>query len=219
MKLIKNIFLSIWYQDFGDIINSSSECTIYIVLFFILFCENGLLFASFLPGDSLLILTGLLIARNKIDFFKTIVVLTAGTSLGSWIGYLQGRWFGKNDKFGAMFFCKKYQKKAHLLLENYGLFALFLGRFLAFVRTILPMITGFLGFSHKKFQIFNWISGITWTFVLISVGYFLSISNVFHRYENKIVKILIFTPLSLLLSGFLFFLFSFLRRKYLRKMN
>ncbi|ADD79713.1 DedA family protein [Candidatus Riesia pediculicola] len=220
MELIKNIFACIWYQDYNDMINSSSELTIYLVLFFVLLLENGLFFASFLPGDSLLILTGILVARNKIDFLNTIVILTTGTSLGSWIGYLQGRWLRrrKNLKINA-FFSEKYQKKAHLLLESYGLFALFFGRFLAFVRTILPMITGFLGFSHRKFQIFNWISGTIWTIVLMSIGYILSISNMFQRHENKIMKILIFAPLSLFLFGFLFFLFSFLKKKYLKKIN
>ena len=56
--------------------------------------ENGLLPASFLPGDSLLLLAGAMIAKGVMDFIPTIVILTAAASPGCWLSYLQGRWLG-----------------------------------------------------------------------------------------------------------------------------
>lgn len=63
-------------------------------MFATLFLENGLLPASFLPGDSLLILAGALIAQGVMDFLPTIAILTAAASLGCWLSYIQGRWLG-----------------------------------------------------------------------------------------------------------------------------
>jgi hypothetical protein len=63
-------------------------------MFATLFLENGLLPASFLPGDSLLLLAGALIAKGVMDFVPTVAILTAAASLGCWLSYIQGRWLG-----------------------------------------------------------------------------------------------------------------------------
>ncbi|MBO0237137.1 DedA family protein, partial [Vibrio parahaemolyticus] len=74
--------------------NPTLVWAIYLMLFAILFLENGVLPAAFLPGDSLLILVGVLIAKGTLSYPLTIVNLTAGASLGCWVGYIQGRWLG-----------------------------------------------------------------------------------------------------------------------------
>ena len=62
---------------------------LYFVLFMILFLENGLLPAAFLPGDSLLVLVGVLIAKGAMGFPETLLLLTAAASLGCWLSYIR----------------------------------------------------------------------------------------------------------------------------------
>ena len=50
--------------------------------------ENGLLPASFLPGDSLLLLSGALIAKGVMGFAPTLLILTAAAGLGCWLSYI-----------------------------------------------------------------------------------------------------------------------------------
>ncbi len=58
MDIIKELLHALWAQDYETLANPSLVWAIYILLFVILFLENGLLPAAFLPGDSLLILVG-----------------------------------------------------------------------------------------------------------------------------------------------------------------
>lgn len=64
MELLTQLLQALWAQDFETLANPSMIGMLYFVLFVILFLENGLLPAAFLPGDSLLVLVGVLIAKG-----------------------------------------------------------------------------------------------------------------------------------------------------------
>jgi membrane protein DedA with SNARE-associated domain len=119
---------------------------VYLVMFATLFLENGLLPASFLPGDSLLLLAGALIAKGVMDFVPTVAILTAAASLGCWLSYIQGRWLGNTVTVKAGWrICRISTISATCMFDKHGLLALLAGRFLAFVRTLLPTMAGISG--------------------------------------------------------------------------
>jgi hypothetical protein len=64
MELLTQLLHALWAQDFETLANPSMIGMLYFVLFMILFLENGLLPAAFLPGDSLLVLVGVLCQRG-----------------------------------------------------------------------------------------------------------------------------------------------------------
>lgn len=94
MAVIQNIITALWQHDFAALADPHVVGIVYFVMFATLFLENGLLPASFLPGDSLLLLAGALIGKGVMDFAPTMVILTSAASLGCWLSYLQGRWLG-----------------------------------------------------------------------------------------------------------------------------
>ena len=94
MELLTQLLHALWSQDFETLANPGMIGMLYFVLFMILFLENGLLPAAFLPGDSLLVLVGVLIAKGAMGFPETILLLTAAASLGCWLSYIQGRCLG-----------------------------------------------------------------------------------------------------------------------------
>lgn len=94
MELLTQLLQALWAQDFETLANPSMIGMLYFVLFVILFLENGLLPAAFLPGDSLLVLVGVLIAKGAMGYPQTILLLTVAASLGCWVSYIQGRWLG-----------------------------------------------------------------------------------------------------------------------------
>ena len=81
MAVIQDIIAALWQHDFAALADPHIVSVVYFVMFATLFLENGLLPASFLPGDSLLILAGALIAQGVMDFLPTIAILTAAASL------------------------------------------------------------------------------------------------------------------------------------------
>lgn len=91
MELLTQLLNALWAQDYETLANPSMIGMLYFVLFMILFLENGLLPAAFLPGDSLLVLVGVLIAKGAMGFPETLLLLTAAASLGCWLSYIQGR--------------------------------------------------------------------------------------------------------------------------------
>ncbi|NDL00118.1 DedA family protein [Photorhabdus bodei] len=204
MEIVKELIYALWYQDYETLANPSLLWAIYIMLFLILFLENGLLPAAFLPGDSLLILVGVLIAKGAMSFPLTIVVLTAGASLGCWIGYLQGKWLGntKTVQGWLSHLPAYYHQRAYNLFHRHGLSALLLGRFLAFVRTLLPTLAGLTGLQNSRFQFFNWLSGFLWVIILTSLGYAFGKTSIFRQYEDLVMNFLILLPLALLIIGF-----------------
>ena len=147
MAVIQDIIAALWQHDFAALADPHVVGIVYFVMFATLFLENGLLPASFLPGDSLLLLAGALIGKGVMDFASTVVILTSAASLGCWLSYLQGRWLG-NTRVVKSWLSQlpvKYHERATCMFDRHGLLALLAGRFLAFVRTLLPTMAGISG--------------------------------------------------------------------------
>lgn len=100
-----------------------------------------------LPGDSLLLLAGALIAKGVMGFVPTLLILTTAASLGCWLSYIQGRWLGNTVtvKRWLGHLPDKYHQRATCMFDKHGLLALLAGRFTAFVRTLLPTMAGISG--------------------------------------------------------------------------
>ena len=216
MAVIQDIIAALWQHDFAALADPHIVSVVYFVMFATLFLENGLLPASFLPGDSLLILAGALIAQGVMDFLPPIAILTAAASLGCWLSYIQGRWLG-NTRIVQNWLShlpSHYHQRAHHLFHKHGLSALLIGRFIAFVRTLLPTIAGLSGLSSARFQFFNWMSGLLWVLILTSLGYLLGKTPVFLKYEDQLMSCLMLLPVALLVFGLIGSLVVLWKKKY-----
>ncbi|MGL9722295.1 DedA family protein [Sodalis sp. (in: enterobacteria)] len=217
MDIFKELLHALWQQDFETLSDPSLVWTIYLLVFVILFLENGLLPAAFLPGDSLLILIGVLIAKGTLNFPLVLLLLTVAASLGSWISYIQGKWLENNRlvKSWLAHLPAHYHQRAYRMFHRHGLSALLIGRFVAFVRTLLPTIAGLSGLGSSRFHFFNWISAFLWVFILTLVGFILGKTPVFQRYEEELMLCLMLLPLALLTIGLVSSLAVIWRRKRL----
>ena len=184
-------------------------------MFLTLLLENGLLPAAFLPGDSLLLLAGAMIAKGVMGFIPTVAILPLAASMGCWLSYLQGRWLGNTRlvKGWLMHLPAQYHQRAWSLFHRHGLMALLIGRFLAFVRTLLPTMAGISGLTQTRFQFFNWLSGLLWVGILVSLGYAISQVPFIKRHEDQVMSILMILPLALLCIGLIGSLALFFKRK------
>ncbi|GAA3898712.1 MULTISPECIES: DedA family protein [Gibbsiella] len=205
MEVLREIVHALWQQDFAALANPGVLWVVYAVLFATLLLENGLLPASFLPGDSLLLLSGALIAKGVMGYVPTLLILTIAASLGCWLSYLQGRWLGHTRvvKGWLLQLPAQYHQRAHMLFNRHGLTALLIGRFLGFVRTILPTMAGISGLNSARFQLFNWLSGLIWVTAVVSLGYAFSQIPLVKRYESQVMTGLMILPLALLTIGLL----------------
>lgn len=142
----------------------------------VVYAESGLLIGFFLPGDSLLLTTGLLTHRGVInqDIHLVVMVLFLAAVLGDNTGY----WFGK--KAGRRLFKRKdstiFQKsnleKAEAFYEKHGSKTIVLARFVPFARTFAPIIAGISHMKYSTFVIFNIVGALLWAVGLTYLGYY-----------------------------------------------
>ncbi|PPI88508.1 DedA family protein [Candidatus Pantoea edessiphila] len=219
MNILHTLLHALWQKDYNTLSDPAVIWLIYGILFIIIFLENGLLPAAFLPGDSLLILVGVLIGKGIVSFPLIIVTLTIAAGLGYWMSYMQGKWLG-NTAIVQKWLSQlpdKYHQKAHNLFYRHGLAALLIGRFIAFVRTLLPTIAGMSGLNNIRFQFFSWISALLWVVILTTMGLVLSKTQIFIHYEDKLMFLLILLPLVLLFFGLVSLIIMLYRKRKSKK--
>ncbi|MFC0185134.1 membrane-associated protein [Pseudarcicella hirudinis] len=148
-----------------------------IVITLIVFAENGLFFAFFLPGDYLLFLTGVFGGTGVLKEPLGVILLTIFTAafLGSLTGYLTGRFFGNSlqNRKESWFFKKKNLENTNQFFEKNGSLTLIISRFLPVVRTFAPILAGISQMSFPKFLFYNAAGGAIWVCVLVAGGYYL----------------------------------------------
>ena len=215
MVVIQHIATALWQHDFAALADPHIVGIVYCVMFATLFLENGLLPASFLPGDSLLLLAGAMIGRGVMDLVPTVLILTVAASLGCWLSYLQGRWLGntRTVKGWLAHLPAQYHHRATYMFDRHGLLALLVGRFLAFIRTLLPTMAGISGLPARKFQLFNWLSGFLWVSVITGFGYAISMIPFVKHHEDQVMTCLMILPVLLLVGGLMGTVLVVIRKK------
>lgn len=157
---------------------------LWIVLF-IVFAETGLFAGFFLPGDSLLFLSGIY-SRSLVENFVIIesdllnvILLSSLVAASGIVGNMVGYWFGSKSgyylykKEDSFWFKKKYLIQSKDFFERYGGKAIIFARFLPIFRTFAPIVAGIVTMDKKKFMFYNVISSFLWSFTLIFAGHYL----------------------------------------------
>ncbi|MDR0614654.1 MAG: VTT domain-containing protein [Lactobacillales bacterium] len=148
----------------------------YLVLITIIFVETGIVIFPFLPGDSILFFAGSLAALkgSEISIWFLIISLSITAFIANMLNFELGKRFGeslpKHPKLNK-FLKPKHIEEAHAFFEKYGTFAIFLGRFMPIIRTIVPFTAGSSLMPYKKFVTFNFLGGVTWCVLSVGAGF------------------------------------------------
>ncbi|MEV3990120.1 VTT domain-containing protein [Streptomyces sp. NPDC049837] len=161
----------------------------------IVFAESGLLIGFFLPGDSLLFTTGLLVTTGVLDtplwVVCTLIVLSA--IIGDQVGYLFGRKVGPAlfKRPDSRLFKQENVEKAHEFFEKHGPKSLILARFVPIVRTFTPIIAGVSRMNYRSFITFNVIGGILWGAGVTLLGASLGNVDFVHEHIEAILILIV----------------------------
>lgn len=173
----------------------------------IVFAESGLLIGFFLPGDSLLFTTGLLITTKQLDFplWLCIVLICIAAILGDQAGYLFGKKVGPAlfNRPDSKLFKQENVVKAHEFFEKYGPKSLVLARFVPIVRTFTPIIAGVSGMRYRSFITFNIIGGILWGAGVTMLGAWLGKIDFVHKNIEAILILIVLISVVPILIEFL----------------
>ncbi|GGV03334.1 hypothetical protein GCM10010495_13390 [Kitasatospora herbaricolor] len=144
----------------------------------IVFAESGLLIGFFLPGDSLLFTTGMLVAGGTYlhqPLWLVCLLVVAAAVAGDQVGYLFGRKVGPGlfSRPDSRLFQQENVEKAAAFFERHGPKAIVLARFVPIVRTFTPVVAGVSRMNYRSFVLFNVIGGVLWGAGVTVLGYFL----------------------------------------------
>ncbi|WP_238009153.1 VTT domain-containing protein [Dactylosporangium sp. AC04546] len=144
----------------------------------IVFAESGLLIGFFLPGDSLLFTTGLLVAGGQylhLPLWLVIVLVVAAAIAGDQVGYVFGRRVGPAlfRRPNSRLFRQENLTKAQEFFDRYGARSIVLARFVPIVRTFTPIVAGASRMHYRTFVLYNVIGGAAWGTGVTLLGYYL----------------------------------------------
>lgn len=172
IELFHNLTDPAWIMDHGGL---------YIVAF-IVFAETGLFVGFFLPGDTILFITGMIIANSLlpgigglIPLLYWIAIIAAAGIAGNYMGYWIGSKFGDHfsNKKDTWLFKKRHLQNAKEFYDKKGGSAIIIARFLPIVRTFAPVIAGMVRMKKTTFTIYNVIGSMVWVGSIVTAGYLL----------------------------------------------
>jgi membrane protein DedA with SNARE-associated domain len=132
-----------------------------------------------LPGEITLMSAALLAASShgRVSVWGVAIGATAGAIIGDSIGYYIGHRGGRPllDRLGRRFprhFGPEEVARAERLFARWGVWAIFVGRFIALLRILAGPLAGALRVPYRKFLAANAAGGICWSFATTFAVYF-----------------------------------------------
>ena len=150
---------------------------LFAALFVVIFAETGLVVFPLLPGDSLLFLSGTVVAASGVDIHLLVLTLFAAAVLGDSVNYAVGHYIGPiafhrpQDTILGRWLKPEYLERTHRFYEKYGGFTIIIGRFVPIIRTFAPFLAGVAGMTYPRFLSYNVVGAFAWITSLVYAGY------------------------------------------------
>ena len=148
----------------------------YVVIGFLAFAESAFMIGFFFPGETAIVVGGVLAGLGRLNLGVIIAVVVicavAGDSVGYEVGKLSGPWLLERRPLKG----RSGVTYALSLLERYGGPAVFIGRFITFVRVVIPGLAGMSGLRYRTFLFWNVLGGLCWGVGYTVLGYVVGIS-------------------------------------------
>lgn len=148
-----------------------------ILVMAVVFAETGLMVGFFLPGDTLLFATGVLVATGVLSLPLWVVILGVfvAAAAGDQVGYVIGRMIGPQlfSRPRSRVLRPEHAERAEAFFATHGPKAVLLARFVAMARTFTPVVAGVARMPRRTFTAYNLGGAAVWSAALLTAGFFL----------------------------------------------
>lgn len=171
---------------------------IYAILFLIVFVETGVVVWPFLPGDSLLFVSGMLAAAGDMDITTVIIVLICAALTGDNVNYGIGRLVGPKvfNYKRSRWFNPVHLARAHGFYERHGGKTIILARFIPIIRTYAPFVAGIGAMPYLRYLGYCIVAAVLWVVSLCLAGYFFGNIPIVRQNLSVVIVLIVLVSIS-----------------------
>jgi membrane protein DedA with SNARE-associated domain len=158
--------------EFLDSLLNVPPVLAYVLVTCLVFGEDAIFVGFVLPGETAAVLGGVVASRGNALLWLMLLLVVLGAIAGDSVGYEVGKHTGPRLLDLRIFRNKRGElEAAQDLLRRKGGAAVFLGRFIAFFRAVVPALAGAARMPYRRFLAFNAAGGIVWGSGFVLLGY------------------------------------------------
>ncbi|MGO4588167.1 DedA family protein [Paenarthrobacter sp. 2TAF44] len=159
-------------QSLFDGLLNASPLVVMCIVFALVFAEDALFIGFVIPGETAAVVGGVFASRGDLPLWGMILVVISAAILGDTVGYEIGKHLGPRVMALKILDKRRAQlQKAEDFLARRGGLAVFLGRFTAFFRAVMPALAGLSRMPYRRFAIWNFTGGIFWGGLFVTLGF------------------------------------------------
>jgi membrane protein DedA with SNARE-associated domain len=145
----------------------------YLMICALAFGESAAFIGLFLPGETALIVGGVLASQGHLSLPVLLVLAILAAVAGDSVGYEVGRRGGpalRRSRLGRLIGARRWAKAEQFLVRRGGV-AVFLGRWVGVMRPLVPSLAGMGKMPYRRFLTFNILGGVPWATAVVLGGY------------------------------------------------
>ena len=150
----------------------SSSLYVYIFIFTVSFLESFAFLGLIVPGAAIVVTAGLLSAKGYFNIYWLMAFAVFGAVLADLASFVLGKKYFDyvaTTKIYAKY--REYFLKGEVFFKKHGGISVFFGRFIGFLRPVIPFVAGAMKMSTAAFMFWAVLSGILWGIAYIGFGY------------------------------------------------
>jgi membrane-associated protein len=145
----------------------------YTLVGLLVFAEAAVMLGFVFPGETAAILGGVLASKGGVSLAGIVTVVVVCAIVGDSVGYAVGeRWGRQLLQLGPLRKRQKGLDGALDQLNRRGPVAVFVARFSAFLRAVVPGLAGMSSMRYRVFLGANAVGGLCWGVLYVLLGYF-----------------------------------------------
>lgn len=174
----------------------------YVILFFVIFIETGVVVMPFLPGDSLIFAGAAFAAIGQLNLFLLYITVLAAAVLGDTVNYHIGKAFGgRLIKRDGRLIKREYIEKTNGFFDRHGGKSIILARFVPIIRTFAPFVAGIGDMHYAKFLFYNASGALLWTALFCLAGFFFGNIPMVRQHFSIVIFAIVLVSLTPALFG------------------
>ncbi len=144
----------------------------YLIIAAFSFFESLAFIGLIVPGSVTVVIGGFLVAQGFMNIGELFIFASLGAILGDSFSFYLGKKGIISFREGNKIFKPSLLAKGENYFRKHGSKSVFLGRFIGWIRPIVPFIAGVFKLDRKTFLFWNILSAFLWAAIHIAIGLF-----------------------------------------------